>query len=83
MTMREEYERIEDIKETHSLRVSSRGEGYCLYLPRSLVDQYGLITSDRVKVELRDHYRLKRLIPKKPEKEPKSAEEEAPVQNEQ
>lgn len=50
---------MQEIREIHALPVSARGSGLCLYLPKSLCELYGFIAGDRVKVQLRDHYRLK------------------------
>jgi len=51
------FQKVQKIDETHSLRVSARGEGYCLYLPRGLVELYGLLTGDKIKAHLTDHFR--------------------------
>jgi len=55
--MRQEFEKIGEIKETHSLRVSQQGEGLYLYLPKGLTEVHGIWAGDRIKVTLRDHYR--------------------------
>lgn len=55
----EEFEKIGEIKETHTLKVSARGDGLCLYLPKSLCEVHGIIAGHRLKVHIRDHYRLK------------------------
>jgi hypothetical protein len=55
-----EFEVLQKIKETHSLRVSSRGDGYCFYIPKEIVDLYGFLTGDMVKLEFKEHYRKKR-----------------------
>lgn len=60
--MNKEYEQIGVVKETHSLRVSARGDGLYLYLPRGLCEVHGIMAGDRVKVQLLEHYR-----PKQPE----------------
>jgi len=60
--MSREYEKIGVIKEIHSLRVSSRGNGYCFYLPKEIVTLYGIITGDMVKLEFKEHYRLKTFL---------------------
>ena len=57
--MLKEYEKIGEIRETHSLRVAGRGNGLYLFLPRGLCEVHGIIAGDRIKVQLRDHYRLK------------------------
>jgi len=55
--MHEEFEKIGEIRETHSLRVSQQGEGLYLYLPRGLCEVHGIWAGDRIKATLRDHYR--------------------------
>jgi hypothetical protein len=54
-----EWEQIGEIKETHTLKVSARGDGLCLYLPKNLCEVHGIIAGDRLKVHIRDHYRLR------------------------
>jgi len=63
MTMSEKFEQIGEIRETHSLAVSARGDGLCLYLPKKLCMLYGILAGDRIKVQLREHYRLKMPVP--------------------
>jgi len=76
--MRLEFEKIGEIKETHSLRVSQQGEGLYLYLPKGLTEVHGIWAGDRIKVTLRDLYRPKTgnvttsdksRVSKKPEEE--------------
>jgi len=76
--MREVFEKIGEIRETHSLRVSQQGEGLYLYLPKGLTEVHGIWAGDRIKATLRDHYRSKqgnatlsekRCISKKSEEE--------------
>jgi len=55
--MAEKFRLVGKIDETHSLRVSARGEGLCLYLPKSLVELYGLLSGDKVKAQLKEHFR--------------------------
>lgn len=55
-----EYEKIGDIKETHSLRVSARGNGLCFYIPKEITDLYNFLSGDMVKLEFRDHFRKKK-----------------------
>jgi len=59
MNMRLEFEKIGEIKETHSLRVSQQGEGLYLYLPKGLREVHGIRAGDRIKVTLRDLFRPK------------------------
>lgn len=66
-----DWERIGVLKETQTLPVSARGAGLCLYLPKDLCEVYGLIAGDRLKVELRDHFRK---IREEEEKEPGKAQ---------
>lgn len=54
------FERIGEIKETRSLRVSARGDGLCLYLPKGLCEVYDIISGDKIKAHLTDHYRPKK-----------------------
>jgi len=60
MSMRREFERIGEIKETHSLAVSQRGGGLYLYLPKGLCEVHGIWAGDRIKATLRDLFRPKR-----------------------
>ena len=57
--MRLEFEKIGEIKETHSLRVSQQGEGLYLYLPKGLTEVHGIRAGDRIKATLRDLFRPK------------------------
>jgi len=59
MKMRKEYEKIGEIRETHSLRVSQQGEGLYLYLPKGLTEVHGIWAGDRIKVTLSDLFRPK------------------------
>jgi hypothetical protein len=53
------YVVIGQIQETHALPVSARGDGLCLYLPKAFCELHGIIAGDRLKVQIRDHYRQK------------------------
>jgi len=53
------FEKIGEIKETHSLRVSQKGGGLYLYLPKGLAEVHGVWAGDRIKATLRDLYRPK------------------------
>jgi len=57
--MRLEFEKIGEIRETHSLRVSQQGEGLYLYLPKGLTEVHGIRAGDRIKATLRDLFRPK------------------------
>jgi len=57
--MRLEFEKIGEIKETHSLRVSQQGGGLYLYLPKGLTEVHGIRAGDRIKATLRDLFRPK------------------------
>jgi len=57
-------EPVGKIGESRTLRVSVRGGGYYLYLPRDVVEVYGILAGDRVEVKLGRIYR-----PKIPEEE--------------
>jgi len=52
---------IGKVGETRTLRVSCRGGGYYLYLPRDLVEVYGILAGDRIEVKLGRIYRPKRV----------------------
>lgn len=56
------FEKIGTIGETLNLRVSARGEGLYLYLPKSICEVHGLLTGDRIKAKLTEHYRQQRDI---------------------
>jgi len=57
--MRLEFEKIGEIRETHSLRVSQQGEGLYLYLPKGLCEVHGIWAGDRIKATLKDLFRPK------------------------
>jgi len=57
--MRLEFEKIGEIRETHSLRVSQQGEGLYLYLPKGLTEVHGIRAGDRIKATLKDLFRPK------------------------
>ena len=57
--MVKEFQQIGDIGETRALSVVTKGNGLALYLPRVLVEIYGLRPGDQVKASLLDHYRPK------------------------
>jgi len=59
MSMRPTFEKIGEIKETHSLRVSQKGGGLYLYLPKGLCEVHGIWAGDRIKATLRDLFRPK------------------------
>jgi hypothetical protein len=52
-----EWEKIDVLKEVHTLSVSARGAGLCLYLPKDICDVYGLIAGDMLKIQMLDHFR--------------------------
>lgn len=56
------YEKIGEIREELNLRVSARGEGLYLYLPKSICEVHNLLTGDRIKAKLTDHYRQQRDV---------------------
>lgn len=53
----EKYKPVGEIKEIRTLRVSASGRGLYLYLPKSLCEQYDIIAGDRIKVQLKEHYK--------------------------
>ena len=55
-----QWEEIGDLKETLTLSVSARGNGVCVYLPKDIMDVYGLLSGDMLKVSLRNHFRKRR-----------------------
>lgn len=60
--MAEDYKLIGKINETRSLKVSSRGEGLCLYLPKRFCQLHDLMAGDLVKTVMREHYRETEFI---------------------
>lgn len=52
-----EFEPIRKIEETRTLNVTCVGSGLGLYLPKDLVDTYGISPVDRIKVTLSEIYR--------------------------
>jgi len=76
--MRLEFEKIGEIRETHSLRVSQQGEGLYLYLPKGLCEVHGIWAGDRIKATLRDLFRPKQgnVTPSEKRCIPKEREEE-------
>jgi len=57
----ERFEPIGKIGESRTLRVSVRGGGYYLYMPRDLVEIYGILSGDRIEVKLGRIYRPKKI----------------------
>ena len=55
--MSKRFQLIGKVDETHSLRVSARAEGLCLSLPKSLCELYGLVAGDKIKAQLKEHFR--------------------------
>jgi hypothetical protein len=55
----ESFEKVGEIRETHTLKVSARGDGLCLYLPKALCEVHGIVAGHRLKVQIRDHFRPK------------------------
>ncbi len=53
-----EFSLLEEVRETRTLKVSARGRGLCLYLPKDLTEVHGVVSGDRLKVQFREHYRL-------------------------
>lgn len=51
--MRKEWKQVREIKEILSLKVTTSGGREVLSLPKALVEQYGIWSGDRVKVQLR------------------------------
>ena len=58
--MQEEFEKIGEVRETRTLNVSQRGTGLYLFLPKGLVEVYGLMAGDRIKAKLTDIFRPKK-----------------------
>lgn len=50
-------EKIGKIGETRTLRCAQRGKGLYLYLPKDLVEIYGLMGRDRIEAKLGNIYR--------------------------
>ena len=61
-----EFEKIGEVKETRTLNISQRGNGLYLFLPKGLVEVYGLRTGDRIKAKLMDLYRPKKDVQGEP-----------------
>jgi len=53
------YDKIGEIKETITLKVSGAGGGYVIYLPRGLCRLHDIRSGDKIKVAFLDHYREK------------------------
>ena len=59
--MSKEYEKIGDISETRTMRVSMYGSGLYLYLPKAVVELYDVMAGDMVKAKLMTVFRPKTL----------------------
>lgn len=53
-----ESDLVGEIREIRSLKVSKRGDGLSLYLPKQLCELHSIKVGDRLKVQFREHYRL-------------------------
>jgi len=65
--MPEEFKEIGTIGLTQLLRVSVQGAGLYLYLPKDIVDVYGIWAGDRIEVKLGTIHRQKKLAKKEKE----------------
>lgn len=54
-----EYELKGKINVELVLTVTSRGESLCVIIPRSVTGTYNVLSGDRLKVSLAEHYRKK------------------------
>jgi len=54
------WKKVGNLKEMVVLGVSSRGNSLCIIIPKDLVEVAGMVSGDRVRVWLLDHYREKR-----------------------
>jgi len=51
------YKNLGQIKETRTFKVCGAGDGYIIYLPKTLCRIHDIMTGDRIRVTLLDHYR--------------------------
>ena len=57
--MRKEFEKVKSLKITVLMRVSAHGNGLYLYLPKDIVEAYGIIAGNKLGVQILDHYQPK------------------------
>jgi len=60
--MPEEFEEIGEISLLTLLRVSAQGAGLYLYIPKDLVDVYGIMAGDRIEAKLGKIHRSTKLV---------------------
>jgi len=53
------YDNLGEIGETITLKVGTAGGGYVIYLPKTLCRVHDIRSGDKIKVQFKDHYRLK------------------------
>jgi len=51
------YANLGRINETRTFKVCGAGDSYIIYLPKTLCRIHNIMTGDRIKVTLLDHYR--------------------------
>jgi len=59
LTLKEEYQEIGKLGVTLLMRVSARGAGLYLFIPRDIRDVYGIMAGDQIEAKLDKHYRPK------------------------
>jgi len=60
--MPEEFEEIRNIGLTTLLRVSVQGDGLYLYIPKNIIEVYGIMAGDRIEVKLGTVHREKKYV---------------------
>ena len=55
-----QYKRIGNIKSILILNVTSRGDSLCVIIPKDVVDVSAILSGDKLRVWLLDHYRKRR-----------------------
>jgi antitoxin component of MazEF toxin-antitoxin module len=54
--MEKEFGVVQEINERLTLRVSARGAGLCIYLPKSLTETYGVKAGHKLKIDIKEHF---------------------------
>lgn len=57
--MVKDMEFLGKIRNSIVLRVSAKGEGLSVTIPKEICDTYGVLSGDTIRVEFQEHYREK------------------------
>jgi hypothetical protein len=54
------YCKIGNLKVMTPLNVSARGDSLCLIIPKEIIELHGVLSGDKIRVWMLDHYRERR-----------------------